>query len=116
MKKLGKILLPPIGYGKKKNESLTEKLVEAPQEVVDALLGILEEYGFILDDEFKGNNPGKTWMGNVHIQVINPDSYIDIEDEEICLLFNESFPDFFIDSLLVEFSCLLFLLFCLFLR
>lgn len=63
-----------------KESELEEKLVDAPQEVVDELLEILEKYGFVLDNSFKVN-PGKTWMGETHIQVINPDSYIDDSDE-----------------------------------
>ena len=57
------------------------KLVEAPQEVVDELLSILEGYGFVLDERFKVN-PGKTWFGNIHIQVVNHDSYVYTEDDE----------------------------------
>lgn len=64
-----------------KNESLEEKLVDAPQEVIDELLEILESYGFILDSTFE-ENPAKTMiMGDVHIQVINPDSFIEDSGE-----------------------------------
>lgn len=64
-----------------KNESLEEELVDAPQEVIDELLEILENHGFILDNTFE-ENPGKTMiMGDVHIQVINPDSFIEDSDE-----------------------------------
>ena len=68
----------------KKNhkKSLKEKLVDAPQEVVDELLRILERHGFILDDSIKHENPIRTWMGAIHIQVINPDSFID-EDGDV---------------------------------
>ena len=65
-----------------RKKSLKEKLVEAPQEVVDELLQILENHGFILDDSIKHENPIRTWMGAIHIQVINPDSFID-EDGDI---------------------------------
>lgn len=53
------------------------KLVDAPQEVVDELLEILGRYGFVLDSRFS-DNPGRTLiMGDIHLQVINPDSFID---------------------------------------
>ena len=65
-----------------RKKSLKEKLVEAPQEVVDELLQILENHGFILDDSIKHENPIRTWMGAIHIQVINPDSFID-EDGDV---------------------------------
>ena len=61
---------------------LTEKLVDAPQDVLDELLGILGKYGFILDDSIEYENPSRSLIfGDVHIQVINPDSYIDTSDE-----------------------------------
>lgn len=63
-----------------KNESLEEKLIPAPQEVVDKLINILNKYGFVLDDSFKVN-PGKTFMGDTHMQVINPESLVDMSDE-----------------------------------
>lgn len=62
------------------DESLQEKLVDAPQEVIDKLIEILGNHGFILDDSFKVN-PGKTFMGAVHLQVINPESIIEDSDE-----------------------------------
>ena len=62
------------------SESLEEKLIDAPQEVVDELINILNKYGFVLDDSFKVN-PGKTFMGDTHMQVINPESLVDISDE-----------------------------------
>ena len=52
------------------DESLNENLIEAPQEVVDEVVKVLDSYGFVLDPAFKVN-PGKTWMGNIHMQVIN---------------------------------------------
>lgn len=65
-----------------KNESLEEELVDAPQEVVDKLLGILEKYGFVLDPEIKHENPIKSEIfGDIHIQVVYPDSYVDVTDE-----------------------------------
>lgn len=63
-------------------ESLNEKLVDAPQEVIDSLVSILGKYGFVLDPVFK-TNPGKTWMGEVHMQVINNDSLIENENYEM---------------------------------
>lgn len=77
-RQLGKKLLP-------KNEALNEKLVDAPQDVIDELLNILNKYGFVLDDSINHENPIKTFMGDIHIQVINPDSYIDttIDDSMI---------------------------------
>lgn len=64
------------------DESLQEKLVDAPQEVIDKLLEILKKYGFILDDSVGHENPIRSAIfGDVHIQVINPDSHID--DDEI---------------------------------
>lgn len=62
------------------NEELEEKLIPAPQEVVDELINILNKYGFVLDDSFKVN-PGKTFMGDTHMQVINPESLVDMSDE-----------------------------------
>lgn len=62
------------------SESLEEELIDAPQEVVDELLDILGNHGFILDNSFKVN-PGKTFMGAVHLQVINPESIIEDSDE-----------------------------------
>lgn len=59
---------------------IKSSLVEAPQEVVDELIQILSDYGFVLDTSFK-TNPGKTWMGATHIQVIDPDSYIEYGNE-----------------------------------
>lgn len=57
-------------------------LVDTPQSVIDELIEILGKYGFILDPEFEPN-PGKTWMGNTHLQVINPDSYVDEFDSTV---------------------------------
>ncbi len=51
-------------------------LVDAPQHVVDSLLEILSEYGFELETRFK-TNPGRTWMDNIHLQVINNDVQTD---------------------------------------
>ena len=65
-----------------RKKSLKEKLVEVPEEVVNELLQILESHGFILDDSIKHENPIRTWMGAIHIQVIDPDSFID-EDGDI---------------------------------
>lgn len=63
---------------------LNEKLVEAPQEVIDDLISILNEYGFILDDSVGHENPSKSLLfGDTHIQVINPDSYIDTLSDDI---------------------------------
>lgn len=62
------------------DESLEEKLIPAPQEVVDELLSILDSFGFVLDDSL--SHPiGKTWSGNTHIQVINKDSHIEETEE-----------------------------------
>lgn len=62
--------------------ALKEKLVDAPQEVIDKLIEILAKYGFILDDSIKHENPSKSLLfGDTHIQVINPDSFIDGTDE-----------------------------------
>lgn len=63
-----------------KAESLSEKLIPAPQEVVDELLYILEKYDFVLDDSLK-NPIGKTWSGNTHVQVINKNSSIEETDD-----------------------------------
>ena len=58
-------------YDRNRNKKIyNEKLVEAPQEVVDEVVKVLDSYGFVLDPAFKVN-PGKTWMGNIHMQVIN---------------------------------------------
>lgn len=58
------------------------RLVDAPQEVVDELINILTDYGFVLDSRFP-ENPSRTFIfDDVHIQVVNPDSYID-KDEDI---------------------------------
>lgn len=57
-------------------------LVDTPQSVIDELIEILGKYGFILDPQFK-TNPGKTWMGNTHLQVINPDSYVNEFDSTV---------------------------------
>ena len=78
----GDLLIDDIQIPKNESleESLYEKLVDAPQEVVDSLLKILQDYGFILDPSFKVN-PGKTFMGNIHMQVINPESIIEDSDE-----------------------------------
>lgn len=62
------------------SESLEEKLIDAPQEVVDELINILNKHGFVLDDSFKVN-PGKTFMGAIHLQVINPESVVEDSDE-----------------------------------
>lgn len=64
---------------RKSRRNLREKLVEAPQEVVDELLQILENHGFVLDDSVGHENPFKTLFDAVHIQVINPDSFIDTD-------------------------------------
>ena len=63
-----------------KEEFLDEKLVDAPQEVINKLIEILGNHGFILDDSFKVN-PGKTFMGAIHLQVVNPESIIEDSDE-----------------------------------
>ena len=65
------------------DESLNEKLVEAPQEVTDELLQILNDYGFILDVSIQHANPYKNHWGEWHIQVINPDSYINFDQDDI---------------------------------
>ena len=57
------------------SERVEASLVEPPQEVVDELISILAQYGFVLDPQFP-KNPGKTWMGRTHLQVINEDSYV----------------------------------------
>lgn len=62
------------------DKSLEEKLIPAPQEVVDELLAILEKYDFVLDDSLK-NPIVKTWSGNTHIQVINKNSNIEETDD-----------------------------------
>ena len=68
----------------KKDESLEEKLVDAPQEVIDKLLEILNRYGFVLDDSVGHENPTKSLIfGDVHIQVINPNSQIDLSNDNI---------------------------------
>ena len=54
-------------------------LVETPQEVVNELIDILAQYDFILDPAFP-TNPGKTWMGAVHLQVINETSHVPQDD------------------------------------
>ena len=59
---------------------IKSSLVDTPQEVIDELIDILGEYGFILDPVFK-TNPGRTWMSNVHMQVIMPDTYIEDFEE-----------------------------------
>ena len=59
---------------------IKSSLVDAPQEVIDELIDILGEYGFILDPTFK-TNPGRTWMDNIHMQVIMPDTYIEDFEE-----------------------------------
>lgn len=64
------------------NKKLKESLREAPQEVIDELISILDKYGFVLDSRFK-DNPGKTWMGRIHLQVIKPDEYVDSRYESI---------------------------------
>lgn len=56
--------------------SVSASLVEVPQDVIDELLSILDHYGFTLDTTFEVN-PGKTWMGDPHIQVVNLDSSSD---------------------------------------
>lgn len=58
------------------SEDIEAALVEPPQEVVDELISLLNDYGFVLDPEFRVN-PGKTWMGHTHIQVINLNSHVD---------------------------------------
>lgn len=67
-------------YIKSTTKAVKASLIDAPQEVTDELIQILGEYGFILDPAFSAN-PGKTWMGRTHLQVINPDSYV--EDYEV---------------------------------
>lgn len=58
------------------SEVIEGRLVDAPQSVIDELLDILEKYGFVLDPAFD-ENPGKTWMDDVHLQVINENSSAD---------------------------------------
>lgn len=73
-------LLKNINENKSNDESLSEKLIPAPQEVVDELLSILEKYDFVLDDSLR-HPIGKTWYGNTHVQVINKDSYMEETDD-----------------------------------
>lgn len=61
-------------------ESLNEKLIPAPQEVVDELLDILNKFDFVLDDSLP-HPIGKTWSGNTHVQVINKDSKTEETDD-----------------------------------
>ena len=64
---------------KTKGQTVEAALVETPQEVVDSLIRILDQYGFTLDPAFE-TNPGKTWMGAVHLQVINETSHVPAGD------------------------------------
>lgn len=64
---------------KVKGQPVKAALVETPKEVVDSLIDILDQYGFILDPAYK-TNPGKTWMGAVHLQVINETSHVPQND------------------------------------
>lgn len=57
-------------------DSIEAALVDTPQSVVDELIEILGKYGFVLDPAFASRNPGRTWMDNVHLQVINEESYV----------------------------------------
>lgn len=57
------------------------RLVDPPQHVIDSLIQILNDHGFVLDPRFK-INPGKTWMGDIHLQVIDPDSNLPQDDFE----------------------------------
>lgn len=57
------------------------RLVDPPQHVVDSLIQILNDHGFVLDPRFE-INPGKTWMGNIHLQVVYPDSNLPQDDFE----------------------------------
>ena len=52
-------------------ESLSEKLIDPPEEVLDELLAILSKHGFELDTSIKHENPSKNYSGGYHIQVIN---------------------------------------------
>lgn len=67
-------------YIKSTTKAIKASIVDAPQGVTDELIQILGEYGFVLDESFPVN-PGKTWMGRTHLQVINHDSYV--EDYEV---------------------------------
>ena len=71
----GGLYLEEISEDVQASEKIEAKLIEPPQSVVTELLHILSVYGFELDKRFKVN-PGKTWMGNAHVQVINPESYV----------------------------------------
>lgn len=64
---------------KAKGQTVEAALVETPQEVVDSLIRILDQYEFTLDPAFE-TNPGKTWMGAVHLQVINETSHVPAGD------------------------------------
>lgn len=64
---------------KAKGQPVKAALVETPKDVVDSLIDILDQYGFILDPAYK-TNPGKTWMGAVHLQVINETSHVPQND------------------------------------
>lgn len=56
------------------------RLVDPPDTVIDDLIKVLNTYGFVLDPQFD-HNPSKTWMGDVHLQVINTESYATTVEE-----------------------------------
>ena len=76
----GGLELEEIGEGIEAAQNIESALVEPPQEVVDSLLNILSDFNFELDDRFNVN-PGRTWMDNIHLQVINKKSHVDDPSE-----------------------------------
>lgn len=75
------------------NESLTEKLVDAPQEIVDKVISILNNNGFVIDGSL--SQPIRKTYRGTHVQVINEDSFVDVtaDEDEIYDQLEKYIPD-----------------------
>lgn len=75
------------------NESLTEKLVDAPQEIVDKVISILNNNGFVIDESL--SQPIRKTYRGTHVQVINEDSFVDVtaDEDEIYDQLEKYIPD-----------------------
>lgn len=76
----GKLIVAHPSGSSVTSATITAKLIDTPQDVIDELIEVLNSNGFILDPAFKVN-PGRTWMGDVHMQVIDPDSHVSTSEE-----------------------------------